>query len=262
MEYTQHLYMILYPNPSLVASQYNPKQFARHYISGSTRHYDGKVIFAEIDINFRNPYFPIDEGLEQLVPHEDGRPKATKFLCIYRVLEHVDFDAIRKLYLTTPEAEVLELGPATEEVQTREPGILRIYAEITPLSMLVLTKYDYMEFGKSMTGMDKMRSVPVLFYTQLEFDTDTFIHDFENNPLMPPPIPGLHPSKLRDAIFELKVAQDKPSKGLALDSSLDRIPYRFIRHGFMFAAGDKYKFFRMPPNREIEDSNYKFWRSM
>lgn len=262
MEYAKHLYLILYPNPSLVASQYNPQQFARHYISGSTRYYDGKVIFAEVDINYRHPHFAIDEGLEQLVPHEDGRPKATKFISIYRVLEHIDFDAIQRLYLTSPEAAILELEPATEDVKTREPGILRIFAEITPLRMLVLTKLDIIEFGKSITIKNDMRSVPALFYTQLEFDTDSFIRDFEGNPLMHPPIPGLHPSKLRDAIFELKVAHNKTSKGLALDSSFDKIPYRFIRHGFMFSAGDKYKFFQMPPNREIEEANYKFWKSM
>ncbi|MFW5801783.1 MAG: hypothetical protein ACOCVC_07095 [Spirochaeta sp.] len=262
MEYTNHLYLILYPNPSLVASQYNPQQFARHYISGSTRYYDGKVLFAEIDITYRHPHFAIEEGLKQLVPHEDGRPKATKFISIYRVLEHIDFDAIQKLYLTSPEAAILALEPAEDAIQTREPGILRIFAEITPLRMLVLTKHDFIAFGRSITTGDDMRSVPSLFYTQLEFDTEAFLQDFENNALMQPPIPGLHPSKLRDAIFELQGARDKTSKGLALDSSFDKIPYRFIRHGFMFAAGDKYRFFRMPANRDIEESNYKFWKSM
>ncbi|AFG37766.1 hypothetical protein [Spirochaeta africana] len=262
MEYTNHLYLILYPNPSLVASQYNPQQFARHYISGSTRYYDGKVLFAEIDINYRHPHFAIEEGLAQLVPHEDGRPKATKFISIYRVLEHIDFDAIQKLYLTSPEAAVLELEPANDDVKTREPGILRIFAEITPLRMLVLTKLDFIEFGRSITAENDMRSVPSLFYTQLEFDTESFLQDFEHNPLMQPPIPGLHPSKLRDAIFELQSSRDKTSKGLALDSSFDKIPYRFIRHGFMFAAGSRYRFFRMPANRDIEESNYKFWKSM
>ncbi|GAB6091245.1 hypothetical protein [Spirochaeta dissipatitropha] len=263
MEYINHLYLILYPNPSLVASQYSPQQFARHYIAGSTRYYDGKVVFAEVDINYRHPEFAIEEGLKQLVPHEDGRPKATKFISIYRVLEHVDFDAIQKVYLTSPEAAVLELQPANDDVKTREPGILRIFAEITPLRMLVLTKLDFIEFGKSITGgTDSMRNVPALFYTQLEFDTESFLRDFESNPLMPAPIPGLHPSKLRDAIFELKVARDKTSKGLALDSSFDKIPYKFIRHGFMFSAGEQYRFFRMPNNREIEENNYKFWKSM
>ncbi len=63
MEYKNRLYLILHPDSALVASQLNPEQFAKHYVAGSSRHYEGKVIFASIDINFRNPYFDIAKGI-------------------------------------------------------------------------------------------------------------------------------------------------------------------------------------------------------
>jgi hypothetical protein len=79
---------------------------------------------------------------------------------------------------------------------------------------------------------------------------------------MHPPIPGLHPSKLRDAIVEMRTQKDKPTKGLRLDSSFDTIPYKLIRHGFMFASQEATKFFPMLSREEIERTNYRFWRAM
>lgn len=260
-DYDLRLYAILHPSPALIASQLGPDAFARHYLAGSIRHYSGKVIFADIDPAFRHPYFTIDDFLPDVTPHEDGRPKATKFISVYRVLEHLDFSMIRTVYLTTPEAAVLALEPG-DEPQTRQPGLLRIYAEINPVRMLVLTRLNFLEFGDLVTNLEKRRAVPALFYTQLEFDADSFIEDFETNPVLPPPIPRVHPSKLRDAIQEMVAMRNKETKGLLLDSSFDTIPYKLVRHGFMFARHGEARFFRMPDQHEIEARNYKFWKAM
>ena len=263
MEYENRLYLILHPNLSLVGSQYSPERFARHYVSGSTRHYQGKVIFAELDPSFRHPYFPIEEAFAQMHPHEDGRPKATKFISIYRVLEHIELHAVQRLYLMPPEAVCLPLEPGGEtEIQSRSGELLRIYAEIAPVRMLVLSRLSFLDFGRSVIDRTALRYVPALFYTQLEFDAEQFLAEFEADPVLPPPIPQLHPSKLRDAIRELKTKPSKVSKGLALDASFDSIPYRFVRHGFMFVSQDEHRFFRMPSYREIERTSYKFWRCM
>lgn len=255
------LYAILHPSPALIASQLEPEFFARHYLAGSIRHYSGKVIFAELDPAFRHPYFHIDDFLRDVQPHEDGRPKATKFISVYRVLEHLDFSMIRTLYLSTPEAALLALEPS-EEVQTRQPGILRIYAEINPVRMLVLTRLNFLEFGELVTDPALLRNVPAMLYTQLEFDSEQFLADFELNPMLPSPLPKVHPSKLRDAINELAGGVKKQTKGLLLDSSFDSIPYRSVRHGFMFARHGEYRFFRMPALQEIEKGNFKFWKAM
>lgn len=255
------LYAIFHPSPALIASQLEAEQFARHYLAGSIRHYSGKVIFAEINSEFRDPYFHIDEFLADVQAHEDGRPKATKFISVYRVLEHLDFSQIERLYLSSPEGAVLELCPG-EEVQTREPGILRIFAEINPVRMLVLTKMNFLEFGDLVTSPSILRNVPAMVYTQLEFDAEQFLQDFEENPMLSTPLPRVHPSKLRDAINELAGHPVKPTKGLLLDSSFDTIPYRMVRHGFMFARHGEHRFFAMPSMEEIHENNYKFWKAM
>ncbi len=261
MEYKNHLYLVLHPDSALIASQLSPEKFAKHYVSGSSRHYEGKVIFASIDINFRNPYFDIERGLRGLIPHEDGRPKATKFISTYRVLEHIDFDAIRKLYLTTPDAVTLELSPAEHRAQHKK-GVFRIFAEIAPLRMLVLTAYDFVEFGRFITDPNNPKGAPKIFYTQVDFDIDEFLREFKTNPFVSIPIVSLHPSKLRDAIYEMKDNPDKKTKGLSLYSSLNTMSYRNLKHGFMFASQEETKFFPLPKPEEIEKINYKFWRSM
>jgi len=261
MSNTNHLYMTLHPNCSLIGSQYSPEEFAVHYMSGSTRHYNGKVIFAEIDLDYRHEYFDIGRGIEGLVPHEDGRPKATKFISTYRVLEHIDFNAIKRLYLTTPSAIVLGLDTAPYDVK-HSPGFIRLFAEVTPMRMLVLSPLSFPEFGAAITDSRNPKGAPKLFYTQIELDIDVFMAEFERNPFLQTPIPSVHPSKLRDAVLEIRELENKKTKGLSLDSNLNMMSYRDVRHGFMFASHEEYKFFRMPSVDEIEDTNYRFAREM
>lgn len=261
MQYSKHLYEIFFPNSALIASQYNPEQFARHYVSGSTRHYAGKVIFAEIDTEFRNPYFDIDKGYEGLVPHEDGRPKATKFISSYRVLEHMDLDALKKLYLVSAEGSILGLDSAPYD-KVHRPDFLRTMVEIDPMRMIVLTSLDFSQFADYITKPDNPKGAPKVLYTQIDLNIEEFLKDFENNPLMPSPIPSVHPAKLRDAIYELRMYKDKKTKGLSLDSNLNKKSYKYLRHGFMFASQEKTKFFPIPEEREIEKTNFKFWRTM
>ncbi len=261
MTYISRLYMICYPNPALVASQLDPEQFARHYTVGSSRDYQGRMIFADIDPDFRHEYFDIDRGFSQLVPHEDGRPKATKFIASYRILEHMSFSAIRSLHLTTPAGYSLELKPAPFEPKP-SMNQLRIYAEINPIRMLVLSKNNFTDFGAYITAPGNPKGTPKLLYTQLEFDIDEFLDEFALNPVMQPPIPGLHPSRLRDAIQEVRRVPTKTNKGLSLDCPFDRIPAKMYRHGFMFAAQEEHLFFPMPGLKTIEKDFYKFFRTM
>ncbi|PIE04441.1 MAG: hypothetical protein CSA76_04085 [Spirochaetales bacterium] len=259
--YENHLYMICHPNPALVGSQLPPAQFAQHYIAGSTRFFEGKFLFAEIDINFRAPYFDIDRGIKGLVPHTGGEPKSTKFICNYRVLEHIDFKAIQTLYLANPDGSCFGLKSAPYD-RTHQPDFLRIFSEITPLRMLVLSSYDFSQYGKWITDPSNPKGAPKMLYTQFELNIEDFLADFEANPFMPMTIPGVHPSRLRDAIFELRDKTSKHTKGLSLDVSSSKKSYRLVRHGFMFASATEELFFPMPPLDQIEKENYKFWRSM
>ncbi|MFW6368802.1 MAG: hypothetical protein ACOCZ9_03595 [Spirochaetota bacterium] len=261
MEFKERLYAIFHPNDALVASQLTPEQFARHYTSGSAQHYHGKVIFGELASTFRDSFFPIEEVLEQLEPHDDGRPKATKFISTYRVLEHIDVQAIRKLYLATQDGACIGLEPG-EYQNPYEEGFVRIYAEIAPMRMLVLSDFDFTEFGAFITDPKNYKSAPKQLYTQLNVNIVEFLEEYEHNQYIDSPIRVIHPASLRAAFNEVRRSGEKRTKGLCVDSSLDEISYRLIRHGFMFASQFGTRFFPMPPLSEIEATHERFRHSM
>jgi len=261
MQREQHLYLILYPHPSLIASQVDYESFAKHLMVGSTRHYSGKLLFAEIDPDFRHDFFDIDKAFEGLITHLDGRPKATKFISSYRVLEHIDFNAIGSLYLATPEGRCLRICES-EYHSPQSPRELNVYAEITPLRMVVLSDFDFIQFGRYVTSPGNPKGAPQIFYTQLAIDIDEFVHEYETHTMVYPPIPQLIPSKLHDAIRIMRSKPDKRSKGLLLDCPLSQISYKKIKGGFMFASPDDSRFFPMPGLEDIQANFQRFWRSM
>lgn len=261
MDYEKRMYMVLYPNQTLIASQYDPEMFARHYTSGSSRHYSGKVIFAEVDVDYRNNFLDIESILDNLTPHKDGRPKATKFIASYRVLEHVELPAIGRLYLSTEEGHCIGIdkGGGCKE---HEEGFIRVYAEIAPMHMLVMSRLTPPNFGRYITDPNNRKSAPAQFYTQLDINLVEFIEEFEKNPFKPSPIKSIHPSTIRDGFHELMSLPNKRTKGMALDSSMDNISYRLLRNGFTFASMGECMFYPIPSHSEIESTNFKFWRTM
>ena len=261
MNYQAHLYMICYPNRALVLSQLSPEDFGFRYNYGSASYYSGKLIFAEIDINYRHPYFHIEEALADLKPHENGEPKATKYISSYRILEHIELSAIQAMYLANADGSCLRLEES-EYQEEAEDSDLKVYAELTPLSMLTLSKWDMREFGHFFTCADNKLSVPRLLYAQIELDIDKFLKEFDMNPFITPPLEGVHPSKLRNAILDMRARPDKFIKGITLDTSFTKESYSRIKHGFMFMDGEHEKFFRMPAPEEIEKMDYRFFKAM
>lgn len=261
MPHTNHLYAILFPSTALVGSQLSPQDFGKHFISGSSKYYAGKLIFVEIDPTYRHPFLKIDQMLKGLTPHEDGSPRSTKYVSTYRVLEHLDYDAMMDLYITTPEGYTLALKPGPQGPE-RESGLIRVYAEINPVSMMLLSDLSFTEFGKFITAPDSRVGAPIMLFTQVELDPDEFLEEFEANPLLASPIPDIHPSVLKKSILELRKFKDKHTKGLSPASPLGKISFKNLRHGFMFASQDKSRFYPMPNQKVIEETNFKFWKFM
>ena len=103
---TIHLYFSLIPE-ALIASMLSPEQFGQYYSTGHKYKSKGQAIFFEVDPNFRNDYFNIDEGLKRCVPRPDGTPKNSVYISVYRVLEHSPVSALGKLYLSTAYGQTL-----------------------------------------------------------------------------------------------------------------------------------------------------------
>lgn len=257
--YEKHLYMLVFPINALVASQLNPEEFGDYYTTASEKHFIGKVIFTELDINFRNAYFDIDKYLELTVPHPDGSPKKTKFICSYKVLENVDLQAIKKFYLCTHNGKVLPLEPA-EYKAYNEPGLIRLYQEITPLETFVASTLDQREFGKFITTQTRSKGAPKVLFTQIDFNIQKFIDTNKNREIFTIDLPAVNPFRFYDCIKDLQNNPEKFTKTISLGSLMRFISYKLIRHGFWFVAGDEMKFFPMPSEAELEDKFYYWYK--
>jgi len=259
-EYRKHLYMIVFPINALVASQLEPRAFAEHYTIGSAKHFKGKVIFNEVDPEFRDAYFPIDEFLAKTVPHEDGSPKRTKFISSYRVLEHVPLSAIRSMFLVTTNGQALELAPA-EFTSANQPERIRIYQEIAPVRNLVASRLDQRGFGKYVTIDSRAKGAPKVCFTQIDLNVEEFIAESSNRDILASPIPENNPYRLLDCLLELNKDESKMVKTVSLSSVLQEVSYRMLRHGFWyFDESGEMIFFPMPGMQELESVHYDWWK--
>ncbi len=256
----KHLYVIFHPVNALVASQLDPEHFAQHYTVGSSKHYEGKVIFGELDPAFRDPYFDIDHYLDLTVPHADGSPKKTKFICSYGVLEHIDLKAIRALHLVTTSGKALKLNPQPYTA-VNEPGLVRIYQEICPLTNMVASTLDQRAFARYITTGTRSKGAPKILFTQYEFDVEAFLRLNHNRDMLTSPIPGTFPNLIHDYMLELKEHPEKKTKTISLNSTLTAVSWRLIRHGFWFGHGEELLYFHLPSELELERDHYAWWRS-
>jgi len=113
-----HLYLSLIPE-ALIASMLTPEEFGVYYAVGTSKKAHGQAIFFEVDADFRQDYFRIDEGIRRCVPHEDGSPKASIYISVYRVLEHV---ALRTGHLRQCLMALATKSVAAKMVNRTEPA--------------------------------------------------------------------------------------------------------------------------------------------
>ena len=98
-----HFYLSLLPE-ALIVSMLNPEEFGTYYAVGSSKKSRGQAMFFEVDPGYRHEYFHIDEALKRCV-HMRRPSQVSIYVSVYRVLEHIDPDALLDLHLTTQDGE-------------------------------------------------------------------------------------------------------------------------------------------------------------
>jgi hypothetical protein len=259
-EYQKHLYLILFPNEALVASQLTPEEFGQHYSIGSPRHFMGKVIFAEVDINYRHELLRIDEYLKITGSAIPGKPKRTKFVHSYRVLECIDLAALQKLYLVTTDGGVLGLEPSQQPAYGDQH--IRLYQEICPLRLLVASSLNPPQFGHYITEETWSKGAPKIFFTQYDIDVEKMVANNEVHAFNVGPLPNVNPTNLPTAMKELQEDPKKKTKTVSLNPNFDYMSYKTIKHGFWFSEGNKTIFYRMPTLDELHSKHNSWWRRL
>lgn len=263
MKEERYLYLVAHPNHSLVASQLEPERFIRHFIRESARYFEGKLVLVEIDPAFRHPYFDIEGAYAGLKPHDDGSPKATKFVSSYRVLEHLDFAAMGRLFLGDESGGYVALDGAPAGTEPPRGGDdLRAIIEIDPVRFIVLTRLGLAEYASFATDPANSKGAPRMLYAELDLPIDDFLRESEESPYVSSFYPGVHPERLRASILELRKSPGKAVKGLSLHCPFDRVSYKLLRSGFVFASREGIKYYPLLPLDEVERKHYKFWKNM
>jgi len=244
--------MLCYRTEALVASQLDPESFGRYMAVGTQKNTRGNVLFFEIDPGLKSNYFRLSDLRERCVSHQDGKPKASKYISIYRVLEHLPLEVVQKLYLTTADGRVLALEPSPYDPSLEESGI-NLYDELCPTTPLVVSTLKPSEFSRFMTDPANPVSVPRIFFADMLLDR-------EENGRLAGYLPYPDPQHILDCIAELESSPGKPTKTISRMARLHGF-YRTIRRGFYLGDQTGLKFYRFPEIRELEVEHSRWWRS-
>jgi hypothetical protein len=239
---------------ALIASMLTPEEFGVYYAVGTAKKSRGQAVFFEVDPNFRHDYFRIEEGIRRCVPHEDGSPKASIYISVYRVLEHVPLDVIKKLYLVTQDGRVLSLQPSAE-LPTETEG-LHLYQEIAPVHPLVVSTLGPVAFYEFIIkNPTSLLSLPAICFVELRLGE--LAQDPERGAVRDLPYSSI--GHLRQCIVDLKTknVHTKMVNRIQPASFL----YRTIKSGVFVGNEERLLYFPLPSQEELRARHYYWWRS-
>ncbi len=248
-----YYYLSLIPE-SLIASMLDPEEFGNYYAVGSHKRSRGQAIFFEIDPDRAGSAIDRADAERRCVPHEDGSPRKSTYLKIYRALEGVPVGALVRLYLTTDDGRTLRLEPAPYTPEEDRP--LHLYQEICPVTPRVVSKLNPYDFCRRLTDPGQPISVPRIVFAEMKLEQlalDPDARQVDN-------LPYLNLDHLRDCLRELRHTYAKPNKTVIRSMKQD-VLFRTIRGGFYVGDQQDFRFFPMPGKDELETVHYAWWRS-
>ena len=248
-----HFYLSVYPVEALIASHLPPEQFGSYMAIGKKYGSHEKIMFIEVDGGFGS-HFDWSYAEQRCVPHEDGAPKHSVWMSVYRVLEHVPVSAMKSLYLTTQDGRTLEL-PREQYGETAEKCEFYVYQELCPITPLVVSSLDPKTFCARLTDGSGKISVPQIVFSDLK------VIDFDN----PKATGNIGPTydrnldHLRDCVKAVTDPGGKPNKNV--ERSMMSFSYQIINSGVFAGSGQEMVFYRMKTLDEIRRENFAWGRS-
>lgn len=248
-----YLYLSLIPE-ALIASMLSPEEFGTYYAVGSKKKSSGQAIFLEVNPEFRSKYFRIQEGLARCTPHDDGLPKSSIYISVYRVIEHVPTSELGKLYLVTQDGRTLGLD-SSEDYPNMDAG-LHLYKEIAPVTPLVASRLSPVDFFDLIVrNPTSLVTLPAIAFTELR------LGQLAEDPEMGEvgDLPYSNMDHLREVLIDLKT---KP----VATKMVDRInpanfAYRTIKNGLFIGNESALRYYPMPPSDQVRMQHYRWWRS-
>lgn len=247
----QYIYLSITPE-SLIASHLPPVEFGNYLATGTRKRLRGQAIFMELDSS-KMDNLPLDYLKKRLVPYENGEPKRSVYLSIYRVLENTPLEAMQSLFLVTDDGKVLELKQ--EFFTYDEIDVIHLYQQFNPISTRVASKLSPLEFISFLTDTKKPVSAPVIFMAELKLNR---LARHPEAPLHDLPYPN--PDHLKDCLTTLMLSKDRLTKTV-IRQVKGELSYRTIKNGFFVGNQDDYLYFPFPSPEDLESTYYSWWRS-
>ena len=247
-----YLYLSLIPE-ALIASMLPPEEFGQYYATGHQCKFKGQAVFFEVDPAFRDPYFPIDEGIARCVPHPDGKPKNSVYLSVYRALEHIPVEALGKLHLSTSYGQTLALAPQDPQEETETT--YHLYQDLAPAGALLVSTLDPVRYYRAVANEPtKFIRYPALAFVELGLGA--LAENPEFGAMGDLPYDYLHP--LREALMVLEPGV-KDTKLVQRAHSAE-FPYRMVKTGFFVGNGPRLSYYAMPRVEELRREHARWWR--
>jgi hypothetical protein len=248
-----HLYLSMVPE-ALIASMLTPEEFGVYYAVGSAKKSRGQAIFFEIDPGFRHDCFRVGEGIRRCVPHEDGSPKRSIYISVYRVLEHTPLDVIHKLYLVTQDGRVLGLDSCEEYPE--DTKVLHLYQEVAPVHPLVVSSLGPREFYDLIVkNPTSLLSLPAICFVELRLGE--LATDPERGAVRD--LPYSNVGHLRQCLVELRTKTIHAK--MVNRTQPASFPYRTIESGIFVGNEEQLLYFPLPSQEELRAKHYRWWRS-
>jgi hypothetical protein len=249
------IYLYLSATPeALIASMLPPDEFGNYLAVGTEKRTRGQAIFFEVDIEKTINILPMEYIKRRCVP-QNGRPKKSVYVSIYRVLENMPLDVLKSLYLVTDDGRVIELKQGEYKPEENDLG-LHLYQELLPVTPRVASSLNPREFIQYMTGQVEQIRLPKLFFVELNIDelsTDPVKGSVKNLPY-----PNI--DHLRDCLISLKLEPQKLKKTVIRFFQGDLL-YRTCKNGFFIGDKSNFLYYPFPVMEELQDKYYTWWRS-
>lgn len=249
----KHLYFSLIPE-SLIASMLSPEEFGAYYAVGSEKRSRGQAMFFEINPAFSSEYLPLGEIATRCVPHEDGTPRRSTYLSIYRVLEHLPLSQFGKLYLVTADGRVLGIEP--QKWQDESVDSLHLYQEFCPMNPRVVSELNPRRFSRYITERRAGVWVPRIVFAELQLEDFAFKPETARADNLPYP----NMDHMRDCLVNIKNDPAKQTKTVVRHRQ-DEVLYRTVKNGFFVGDQSDLLYYPMPTREKLEGEHYAWWRS-
>ena len=247
-----YIYLSLMPE-SLIVSMLPPAEFGTYLATGTLKRSREQAVYFTLNEEFQDGYFNLAKARELCVPHENGRPKHSVYISIYRVLEHVPPEALGKLWLATRDGRTLALeqAPASAKWDVK----YHLYQELCPVHPLIASSLDPLRFAESITDPQRDITLPAICFA------DMALADLADNPQE-----GSGANLPYNDLQHLKDCLDELVSGTKTTKTINRIqpshvPYRCISGGFFVGNHGNIRHYPFPSPGELDRNHHEWWRS-